>query len=68
MRVGTDWHGLWPALRVRGVRGGSGQDFSNSCGCGAGSNFAGADKKFQPPQESNIYPNHETVVMHLVHR
>jgi len=27
---------------------GCGQDFSNSCGCGAGLNFAGADKNFNP--------------------
>jgi len=41
----------WSAglVRVRNlqVRGGSGQDFSNSCGCGAG-----ADKKFPPAQDS----------------
>jgi len=39
----------WSAGRVRvgsvGVRGGSGQDFSNSCGCGAGLNFAGAGRE-----------------------
>jgi len=37
------------------VRGESGQNFSNSCGCGAGLYFAGADTKFQPAQDSNLY-------------
>jgi len=45
----------WSAGRVRvgSVRGGGGQNFSNSCGCGAGLNSAGADTKFQPVQDSN---------------
>jgi len=39
------------------LRGGCWQNFSNSCGCGAGLNFAGAgaDTKFQPAQDSNVY-------------
>jgi len=28
----------------------------NSCGCGTGLNFAGADKKYQPAQDSNSQP------------
>jgi len=42
----------WSAGRVRSVRvrGGSGQNFSNSYGCGAG-----AVKKIQPAQDSSIY-------------
>jgi len=34
-----------------GLRGGCGQNFSNSYGCRAGLNFAGADTKFQPTQD-----------------
>ena len=37
-------------VRVGSVRGGSWQDFSNSCGCGTG-----ADKKIQPAQDSVRY-------------
>ena len=42
----------------RSLRGGSGQDFSNSCRFGAVLNFAGAAwdrRKNQPPPEFNIY-------------
>jgi len=42
---------LW-SRRVR-VRDESWQNFSNSCGYGAGLNFAGADKKFPPVQNSS---------------
>jgi len=36
-------------------RAGCRQNFSNSYECGAGLNFAGADRKFQPTQDSTIY-------------
>jgi len=42
-------------VRIRSVRGGSRQNFSNFCGCGAGLNFGGAGKKFQPAQDSSGY-------------
>jgi len=47
------WSGVvgWNGLRggaVWRVQGGSRQDFSNLCGCRAGLNFAGAEKKFNP--------------------
>jgi len=38
------------------VRGGSGQDFSNACGCGAE-----AGKKFQPGQDSISHRQHMVV-------
>ena len=41
VRDGTDWDGVW---------GGSGQNFSNSCGCGVGE-----DKNFKPTQDSMTY-------------
>jgi len=31
-------------VQVGSVRGGSGQEFSNSCGCAAGLNFAGRER------------------------
>ena len=51
----------WSAgqVRVRSVRmrDGSGQDFSNPCGCGVGLNLAGEGrertKKIHPAQDSN---------------
>jgi len=52
----TVWGGLG-GLAGR-VQGSSGQDFSNSCGCGAGLKFeggeSGADKKFQSEQNSSV--------------
>jgi len=47
-QTGATWEGLRDgAVRVRSVRvrSGSGQDFSNSCGAGAGLNFAGAGRE-----------------------
>ena len=38
----------WEGLRVGSVRGGSGEDFSNSC-------VAGADTKFQPAQDPIVH-------------
>jgi len=37
-------------VRVRSVR------VRGGCGCGASLNFASADTKFQPGQDSNVYP------------
>jgi len=46
-------------VRVRSVRvrGGSGQNFSNSCGFKFWGCGAGADKKFQPAQDSSVQRN-----------
>jgi len=44
----------WVWLEVFGYQGRSKQDFSTSCGCRAGSKFAGMDKKFQLVQDSNF--------------
>ena len=42
---GLAWSAGWVRIRSVRVRGGSGQDFSNSCGCGASLNFAGAGRE-----------------------
>jgi len=44
------------------VRGGSGKDFSNSCGCGAGLNYAGAGRE----RTENFNPHRTIIYIHRI--
>jgi len=66
---GLGWSAGCVRVRSVRVRGGWGQDFSNSCGCGAGLNFAGAAKKFQPAHDSSGLPQlADAVSLHYLPR